>query len=158
MAPAPASTSAAADQYNSASYPSLWEATKAPPAYWPAGRNSTDGQRACVAFPNYYMVQCCGQAGRSASSDGTNSAIHDPKCGWEVCISTTTDEQWDECFKQLDAQRGNVADKGYSYNCAVEKKSKKDDKKDDKEKSGARRAVVGAALFAAACAGLTIAL
>ncbi|KLT38822.1 hypothetical protein CC85DRAFT_331268 [Cutaneotrichosporon oleaginosum] len=148
MAPA-ATTSAAADPYACASYPSLDGATSAPPAYWPADRNATAGQRACTAFPNYYMVQCCGSA--SAGAGSASAVVREPKCGWEVCISSTTDAQWEACFKALDAQRGNVSDKGYTYKCASGEK-----KKEEEKMSGARRAVVGAAVVVAACMALAL--
>lgn len=140
--------------YDCATYPTTGAATSAPPAYWPPARNATsDDERACVAFPNYYMVQCCGTASKATNANGGSAAIHDPKCGWEVCISTTTDDEWEACFKTMDAQRGNVADKGYSFNCASPKKEKKEE---EKEKSGARRMVVGMGVVAAACAALVL--
>lgn len=147
--------------YDCASYPNTQEAKAAPPAYWPAELNSTDSsQRACVAFPNYYMVECCGKAGGSAGSTGAaNGVIHDPKCGWEVCISGTTDAQYEECFKALDAQRGNVTNKGYSFNCASKDKpssTKSSSSASNTAKSGAKRAVVGGAVFAAACAAVVM--
>ncbi|GMK54817.1 hypothetical protein CspeluHIS016_0114030 [Cutaneotrichosporon spelunceum] len=69
------------------SFPSPWEVSEAPQAYWPSQVPIRDG-RACIGFPNWYMMECC-QGGR------------DYICGWEVCLGTMSDDDIESCFRRL---------------------------------------------------------
>lgn len=71
-----------------ATFPHPWDTNRAPQAYWPPQVSRGPG-RACIGYPNHYMMECCGPSRR------------DYICGWEVCIGTTSDWEYEACFKRL---------------------------------------------------------
>ncbi|BEI95935.1 hypothetical protein CcaverHIS631_0108840 [Cutaneotrichosporon cavernicola] len=74
------------------SFPGPGEANGAPQAFWPPQVQPRPG-RACIGYPNWYMMECCNGA-------------RDYICGWEACIGTMSDNAIESCFRRLAIRDG----------------------------------------------------
>ncbi|BEJ11439.1 hypothetical protein CspHIS471_0108610 [Cutaneotrichosporon sp. HIS471] len=74
------------------SFPGPGEANGAPQAFWPSQVQPRPG-RACIGYPNWYMMECCNGA-------------RDYICGWEACLGTMSDRAIESCFRRLAIRDG----------------------------------------------------
>lgn len=138
-------------------YPSPSNATTAPRPFWPVSDDNsnysvlTGPARSCVSHPEVYVHTCCGRAHKGAAFNKT-------VCNWNVCVSSTTDAEWEACFKATIAEYANTTEGApgngnYSFNCITF-----DESSAQTAHSGARRTVVTGCVFAIACAAIAVAV